>query len=99
MQQARQRRPRTTRSIAGSPATSAYYAKDYDGAIAQLTQGNLDDPFILDPDRPMAYEAKGDMTNARQDLPARRWSRTCYNLQAAIARPHARAKLRASTSQ
>jgi hypothetical protein len=63
----------------------AYYGKDYDRAIAQLTQGNLDDPFILDMIG-RSYEGKGDSENARQYY--RR-----ANLQSAIARPHARAKL------
>jgi len=69
----------------------AYYAKDYDGAIAQLTQGNLADPFILNMIG-MAYEAKSDMTNARSYY-RRTLQSNVHNLQAAIARPHARAKL------
>jgi len=69
----------------------AYYAKDYDRAIAQLTQGNLADPFILNMIG-MAYEAKGDLTNARQYY-RRTIESNVHNLQAAIARPQARAKL------
>ena len=69
----------------------AYYAKDYDGAIAQLTQGNLADPFILNLIG-MAYEAKADLTNARAYY-RRTLQSNVHNLQAAIARPHARAKL------
>jgi tetratricopeptide (TPR) repeat protein len=68
-----------------------YYAKDYDGAIAHLTQGNLEDPFILDLIG-RSYEAKGDVTNARQYY-RRVMESNVYNLQSAIARPHARAKL------
>jgi tetratricopeptide (TPR) repeat protein len=69
----------------------AYYAKDYDGAIAHLTQGNLEDPFILDLIG-RSYEAKGDVTNARHYY-RRVMESNVYNLQSAIARPHARAKL------
>jgi tetratricopeptide (TPR) repeat protein len=69
----------------------AFYAKDYDGAINQLTQGDLDDPFILDLIG-KAYEAKGDVTNARQYY-RRVMESNVYNLQSAIARPHARSKL------
>jgi tetratricopeptide (TPR) repeat protein len=68
-----------------------YYAKDYDGAIGHLTQGNLEDPFILDLIG-RSYEAKGDLTNARQYY-RRVLESNVYNLQSAIARPHARAKL------
>jgi tetratricopeptide (TPR) repeat protein len=69
----------------------AYYAKDYDGAIAHLTQGDLDDPFILNMIG-RSYEGKGDPTNARQYY-RRVMESNVYNLQSAIARPHARAKL------
>jgi tetratricopeptide (TPR) repeat protein len=69
----------------------AYYAKDYEGAVAQLAQGNLADPFILNLIG-MAYEGKGDMTNARAYY-RRTVQSNVHNLQAAIARPHARAKL------
>jgi tetratricopeptide (TPR) repeat protein len=69
----------------------AFYAKDYDGAITQLTQGNLDDPFILGLIG-KSYEAKGDVTNARRYY-QRVMASNVYNLQSAIARPHARAKL------
>jgi tetratricopeptide (TPR) repeat protein len=69
----------------------AYYAKDYDRAIAELTQGNLADPFILNMIG-MAYEGKGDHTNARQYY-RRTLESNVHNLQAAIARPQARAKL------
>jgi tetratricopeptide (TPR) repeat protein len=69
----------------------AFYAKEYDQAITQLTQGNLDDPFILDLIG-RAYEAKGDADNARQYY-RRAMESNVHNLQSAIARPHARAKL------
>lgn len=75
----------------------AYYAKDYDGAIAHLTQGNLEDPFILDLIG-RSYEAKGDVTNARQYY-RRVMESNVYNLQSAIARPHARVKLTGQPSQ
>jgi tetratricopeptide (TPR) repeat protein len=75
----------------------AYYAKDYDVAIAHLTQGNLEDPFILDLIG-RSYEAKGDVTNARQYY-RRVMESNVYNLQSAIARPHARAKLTGQPSQ
>jgi tetratricopeptide (TPR) repeat protein len=69
----------------------AYYAKEYDQAITQLTQGNLQDPFILDLIA-KSYEAKGDLDNARQYY-RRVLESNVHNLQSAIARPHARAKL------
>jgi hypothetical protein len=40
----------------------------------------------------MAYEAKGDTLNARQYY-RRTLESNVHNLQSAIARPHARAKL------
>ena len=46
--QARARWPTTTSSIAGWLGHVAYYEKDYDTAIAQLSRGNLQDPFVLD---------------------------------------------------
>ena len=69
----------------------AFYAKDYDVAIDHLTHGDTNDPFILDLIG-KAYEAKGDITNARQYY-RRVMESNVYNLQSAIARPHARAKL------
>jgi tetratricopeptide (TPR) repeat protein len=69
----------------------SYYTKDYDGAIAHFTQGDLDDPFILNMIG-RSYEGKGDPTNARQYY-RRVMESNVYNLQSAIARPHARAKL------
>jgi tetratricopeptide (TPR) repeat protein len=69
----------------------SFYAKDYDVAIDHLTHGDTNDPFILDLIG-KAYEAKGDMTNARQYY-RRVMESNVYNLQSAIARPHARAKL------
>jgi tetratricopeptide (TPR) repeat protein len=74
----------------------AFYAKDYDGALDHLTHGDLEDPFILDLIG-KAYEAKGDQTNARQYY-RRVMESNVYNLQSAIARPHARAKLNAQPS-
>jgi tetratricopeptide (TPR) repeat protein len=69
----------------------AFYAKEYDRAIAELTQGNVNDPFVLDMIG-RAYEAKGDLANARQYY-RRTLESNVHNLQAATARPHARAKL------
>jgi predicted negative regulator of RcsB-dependent stress response len=69
----------------------AFYAKDYDLAIDHLTHGDTNDPFILDLIG-KAYEAKGDVTTARQYY-RRVMESNVYNLQSAIARPHARAKL------
>lgn len=69
----------------------AFYAKEYDAAITQFTQGNLDDPFILDMIG-RAYEAKGDPANAREYY-QRVVQSNVHNLQSAIARPHARASL------
>ena len=69
----------------------SFYAKDYNAAIDHLTHGDTDDPFILDLIG-RAYETKGDLTNARQYY-RRVMESNVYNLQSAIARPHARAKL------
>jgi tetratricopeptide (TPR) repeat protein len=74
----------------------AFYGKDYDRTISELTQGDLDDPFILDMIG-KAYEAKGDITNARQYY-RRVMESNVYNLQSAIARPHARTKLTGQAS-
>lgn len=69
----------------------AFYAKDHEGAINHLAQGDMDDPFILDL-LGKAYEAKGDQTNARQYY-RRVLESNVYNLQSAIARPHARSRV------
>ena len=69
----------------------AYYAREYDAAIDQLTHGDTNDPFILDLIG-KSYEAKGDVTNARQYY-RRVMESNVHNLQSAIARPHARAML------
>jgi Flp pilus assembly protein TadD len=69
----------------------AYYAKEYDRAIAELARGNLADPFILMMIG-MSYQAKGDLENARAYY-RRTLESNVHNLQAAIARPAARAKL------
>lgn len=75
----------------------AFYEKDYDQAITQLTRGNLEDPFILDLIG-RAYEAKGDSTTAREYY-RRVVASSAYNLQSAIARPHALARLRNGMSR
>lgn len=69
----------------------AFYARDYDAAITHLTQGDLGDPFILDLIG-QAYEAKGQAGIAR-DYYQRVMASNVFNLQSAIARPHARARL------
>jgi tetratricopeptide (TPR) repeat protein len=69
----------------------SFYAKEYDRAIDHLTHGDTNDPFILDLIG-KSYEAKGDVTNARQYY-RRVMESNVFNLQSAIARPHARAKL------
>lgn len=69
----------------------AYYGKDYDRAIAELARGNLSDPFVLDMIG-MAYEAKGDVANAREYY-QRTIDTNVHNLQASISRPHARQRL------
>lgn len=71
----------------------AYYAKEYDSAIGQLARGNLYDPFVLSMIA-RAYEGKHDYANARQYY-RRTLESNVHNLQAAIARPHARARLAA----
>ena len=74
----------------------AYYAKDYERAVAELTQGDLDDPFILYMIG-LSYEAKGDSSNTKEYY-RRTMASNVHSLQSAIARPQARAKL-AGTSQ
>jgi tetratricopeptide (TPR) repeat protein len=69
----------------------AYYAKSYDRAIAELARGNLSDPFVLNMIG-MAYEAKGDLANAREYY-RRTLDTNVHNLQASLTRPHARQKL------
>jgi tetratricopeptide (TPR) repeat protein len=69
----------------------AYYAKEYDRAIAELSQGNLADPFILNLIA-MSYEARGDPSSARQYY-RRTLESNVHNLSAAVARPHARGRL------
>jgi Flp pilus assembly protein TadD len=73
----------------------AYYLKDYDRAIGELAKGNLADPFMSNL-LGMAYEAKGDMNNARQYY-RRTLELNAHTLQNAIARPHARAKVQSSS--
>jgi tetratricopeptide (TPR) repeat protein len=68
-----------------------YYLKDYDRAIAELAKGNLADPFITYL-LAMAYEAKGDVANAKQYY-RRTLEINAHSLQNALVRPRARAKL------
>lgn len=72
-----------------------YYLKDYDRAIGELAKGNLADPFMSNL-LGMAYEAKGDMNNARQYY-RRTLEINAHTLQNAIARPHARSKVQAAS--
>jgi tetratricopeptide (TPR) repeat protein len=69
----------------------SYYAKDYDRAIAELAKGNLNDPFITNL-LAMAYEAKGDTTNARQYY-RRTLEINAHSLPNALVRERARGKL------
>ena len=69
----------------------AYYTKDYDRAIAELAKGNLADPFIANL-LAMSYEAKGDLTNARQYY-RRTLELNPHSLPNAFARPYARSKI------
>jgi tetratricopeptide (TPR) repeat protein len=69
----------------------AYYAKDYDRAIAEFAGGNLADPFVLFM-LGQSYQAKGDLQNARAYY-QRTLDSNVHNLQASIARPQAREKL------
>lgn len=71
----------------------SYYGKDYDRAIAELAKANLSDPFMSNL-LGMAYEAKGDISNARQYY-RRTLELNAHSLPNAFARPHARAKLQA----
>lgn len=71
----------------------AFYAKDYTRAVAELAQGNLNDPFILTMIG-QAYEAQGNLANAREYY-QRAVESNVHTLQNAIARPIAKARLAA----
>jgi Flp pilus assembly protein TadD len=71
----------------------AFYAKDYAAAIGHLAQGNLQDPFILNM-LGMAYEAQGNLANARQYY-QRTVASNVHTLNNALVRPHAKARLAA----
>jgi len=70
----------------------AYYAKDYDRAIAELVKGNLADPFVVTLIA-MSYDGKGDAPNA-QKYYRRALESNAHNLGNAFARPLARAQVR-----
>ncbi len=70
----------------------AYYAKDYDRAIAELTKGNQTDPFIVHL-LALSYDAKGDATAAQQQY-RRIFELNAHTLNSAFARPHARTRLK-----
>jgi tetratricopeptide (TPR) repeat protein len=70
----------------------AYYAKDYDRAIAELTKGNLADPFIVNL-LAMSYEAKGDHASAQQYF-KRTLEINAHTLNNAVARPYAKSRIR-----
>jgi tetratricopeptide (TPR) repeat protein len=70
----------------------AYYAKDYDRAIAELVRGNLSDPFIVNLIA-MSYEAKGDTANAQQYY-RRTLESNAHSLNNALVRPYARLRIR-----
>jgi tetratricopeptide (TPR) repeat protein len=59
----------------------------------ELAQGNLNDPFILYM-LGMAYEAQGNLANARQYY-QRTVDSNVHTLQNALVRPQARARLAA----
>jgi Flp pilus assembly protein TadD len=65
----------------------AYYAKDHDRAIAELSKGNQADPFIVHL-LAMAYEAKGDAASAQQQY-RRTLELNTHSLNNAFSRPHA----------
>jgi len=69
----------------------AFYAKDYARAIAELAQGNLNDPFILHM-MGMAYDAQGNTANAREYY-QRTIESNVHTLNNALVRPKARARL------
>lgn len=71
----------------------AFYAKDYARAVAELAQGNLADPFILYT-LGTAYEAQGDLANARQYY-QRTLELNVHTVNNALVRPRARARLAA----
>jgi Flp pilus assembly protein TadD len=73
----------------------AFYQKDYDRAIGELAKGNLADPFMSNL-LGMAYEAKGDMNNARQYY-RRTLEINAHSLPNAFARPHARSKVQGAS--
>ncbi|MEW6321633.1 MAG: tetratricopeptide repeat protein [Acidobacteriota bacterium] len=71
----------------------AYYAKDYDRAIAEFSRGHIGDTFIVAM-LGASYEAKGDAVAARRYY-ERALEITAHNVQTAIGRPMARERLAA----
>ncbi len=63
----------------------AFYQRDYDAAIADLSKANQDDPFILSL-LAQAYEQKKDQARARE-LYEKIMSLSDHSVQAAFARP------------
>jgi tetratricopeptide (TPR) repeat protein len=69
----------------------AFYQRDYERAIAELSKANQDDPFILSL-LAQAYEQKKDHAKAR-DLYSKIVALPDHSLQAALARPMAERRL------
>jgi tetratricopeptide (TPR) repeat protein len=69
----------------------AFYAGDYDRALAELQMGDLDDPFIQGLIA-QAYEKKGDTASARKHH-ERVMASTAHNINSAFSRPRARRAL------
>jgi tetratricopeptide (TPR) repeat protein len=69
----------------------AFYAKDYDTAVAELQKANLQDPFILSLIA-QSYEKKGDAAQAREYY-AKVLASNAHNPNNAFARPLAKSKI------
>jgi tetratricopeptide (TPR) repeat protein len=72
----------------------AFYARDYRGAVAQLAQGDQDDPFVLGLTA-QAYEKLRDTAKAREFY-AKVMGSTAHSINAAFSRPRARTFLKRS---
>jgi Tfp pilus assembly protein PilF len=70
----------------------AYYSKDYTTAIAQLLKGDQNDPFVVGLIA-QAYQHQGDRERAAEYY-RKVMASTAHNINAAVARPRARAFLR-----
>ena len=70
----------------------AYYSKDYATAIAEFLKGDQNDPFVLGLIA-QAYQQQGDRERAAEYY-RKVMASTAHNINAAFARPRARAFLR-----